>query len=426
MAAADPSAAGEARLSAGQGLAPAAGPRRRPGEERGPRPAGDRRGAGGLRLAAARDRRRERGGHGLRGPVRRRALGSRDPGAVPAGARRRLPRARRRGPRARRRPRGPDLVRAQGGGAASARAPQDASRPDRRDRLLRRQRSRGGGGLARRARARARRGRRSARAAGAGLRPPRRPRLGDPAGRARRSDRLGLADPPLHRPQGEVQVRPAQGLRAAAGRAALRHVRGRVHPPGRPLYVRGPAGRCAGRGRSRAPGDRRDRPRHRPQGWQVRPFRDRRDPDHDRSALRCLRRRCRAPAPRRGAARRPLRLFPKGQADDRRRPPPGPAAGGARPRHPVRRGAPRLGPDRRAELRRPGRADRGHAPHPGRGEALDRRAALPACAQLLHAAARARGAAADGLHRLAAAQDQGRPGRRHALRPARACSRSWR
>jgi chromate transport protein ChrA len=32
-----------------------------------------------------------------------------------------------------------------------------------------------------------------------------------------------------------------------------------------------------------------------------------------------------------------------------------------------------LGPHRHAELRRPGRPDRGHAPHPGRGEALDRR-----------------------------------------------------
>ena len=41
-------------------------------------------------------------------------------------------------------------------------------------------------------------------------------------------------------------------------------------------------------------------------------------------------------------------------------------------RDPVRRGAPHLDAHRAAELRRPGRADRGDAPHPRRGEALDR------------------------------------------------------
>ena len=69
-------------------------------------------------------------------------------------------------------------------------------------------------------------------------------------------------------------------------------------------------------------------------------------------------------------------------------------------------------------LRRPRRADRRDAPHPGRGEALDRRAAVPARAQLLHAAARPRGAAARRLYRLAAAQDEGRARRGHAVRPA--------
>ena len=51
------------------------------------------------------------------------------------------------------------------------------------------------------------------------------------------------------------------------------------------------------------------------------------------------------------------------------------------------RGGRGLGEDRRPQLRRAGRADRGDAPHSGRGEALDRRRSVPACAELLHAAA---------------------------------------
>ena len=50
---------------------------------------------------------------------------------------------------------------------------------------------------------------------------------------------------------------------------------------------------------------------------------------------------------------------------------------------------------------------------------LDRRGAIPPRAQLLHAAARARGAAARHLYRLADASDQGRADRRHAVRAAR-------
>ena len=50
---------------------------------------------------------------------------------------------------------------------------------------------------------------------------------------------------------------------------------------------------------------------------------------------------------------------------------------------------------------------------------MDRREPLPAGAQLLHPAARPRGAAARHLYRLADAQDQGRPVRRHAVRAAR-------
>ena len=60
------------------------------------------------------------------------------------------------------------------------------------------------------------------------------------------------------------------------------------------------------------------------------------------------------------------------------------------------------------QLRRAGRADRDHAQRAGRAPALDQRAALPARAQLLHAAARPRGAAARHLHRLADAPHLGR------------------
>ena len=60
------------------------------------------------------------------------------------------------------------------------------------------------------------------------------------------------------------------------------------------------------------------------------------------------------------------------------------------------------------QLRRAGRADRDHAPRTGGAEALDLGAALPACAQLLHALARPRGAAAGHLHRLADAPHLGR------------------
>ena len=72
-----------------------------------------------------------------------------------------------------------------------------------------------------------------------------------------------------------------------------------------------------------------------------------------------------------------------------------------------------------AELRRSRRADRRHASHPGRGEALGLRGPLPARAQLLHVAARPRGAAARNLHRLASASHLGRHSRRQPVHPAR-------
>ena len=72
------------------------------------------------------------------------------------------------------------------------------------------------------------------------------------AGRADRSHRLGLADPPLHRSDGaRFKFVPGTGYAAAARRAALRHVRRRVHPSRRPLHLRGAAGACRPR-RSRA------------------------------------------------------------------------------------------------------------------------------------------------------------------------------
>ena len=58
----------------------------------------------------------------------------------------------------------------------------------------------------------------------------------------------------------------------------------------------------------------------------------------------------------------------------------------------------------------------------GRAAALDLGEALPACAQLLHAAARARGAAARHLHRLADAPHLGRHRRRRRCSCCRRCS----
>ena len=88
-------------------------------------------------------------------------------------------------------------------------------------------------------------------------------------------------------------------------------------------------------------------------------------------------------------------------------------------RRAVPRGAARLAEDRPRQFRRAGRADRAHASRAGRGEALDRRDAIPARAELLHAAARPRGAAARDLCRLAHARRARRHRRRRALRAAR-------
>ena len=121
-----------------------------------------------------------------------------------------------------------------------------------------------------------------------------------------------------------------------------------------------------------------------------------------------------------------------GRATPRRRPTTGPRRGPTADERTEagvsdpRRGDAGLDADRASVLRRAGRADRGDAPHPRRGEALARRRALPACAQLLHAAARAGGAAARDLHRLAAARHARRARRRACSSSCPASSRSWR
>ena len=182
-------------------------------------------------------------------------------GAVRRGARRGLRRDRRRGARAR--PArltsdAPDGALAEI--ASAGRAAAQAARRDRRHRFLRRRTA------ARRRRRTASPGsRRRCKQEGdamsdgkrRGTPPGRAARadLGDAPGRAGRSHRLGLADPPLHRSRRALQVRARQGLRARSRRAALRHVRGRVHPRGRPLHLRGAArprrpGRPGARARS--------------------------------------------------------------------------------------------------------------------------------------------------------------------------------
>src|SRR5438067_8761928 len=81
------------------------------------------------------------------------------------------------------------------------------------------------------------------------------------------------------------------------------------------------------------------------------------------------------------------------------------------PADPLRRGVRFLGEARLHQLRRTRGADRDHAPRDGGGEKVDRRAALPPRAQLLHAAPRPGGAEARHLCGLAAARRARRAGR---------------
>ena len=86
------------------------------------------------------------------------------------------------------------------------------------------------------------RGRRhGARPASAAARVRSRPGLGDAARRACRPHRLGLADPPVHRPGRARSSSCRRKGYGREGRTPLRHVRGRVHPRGRPLHLRGAA-----------------------------------------------------------------------------------------------------------------------------------------------------------------------------------------
>ena len=103
-----------------------------------------------------------------------------------------------------------------------------------------------------------------------------RPDLGHAQGRPHRPHRERLADPALHRPEARFKFVPARGYRPEPRRAALRHVRGGVHPRRRPLHVRGAARATSALDDPALRRDRRDRPRHRPQGREVRPRRRRR------------------------------------------------------------------------------------------------------------------------------------------------------
>ena len=237
-----------------------------------------------------------------------------------------------------------------------------------------------------------------------------------------RPHRLPLADPPLRRSRRRVPVRGAgrgRGRRRALQRRAVRH-RGRVlEPSRRALHLRRDGRGVRARDRAAAAaGDDRARRRHRaarPRAGSAGPARRLARP------VAHVRRRSRAARGRHGALRRVLSLVPRRhrakrttgrptrrsrecdiavERDDRPRPMPATASASARP-FGSGCGSPLL------SLRRAGRADRGDAPHPGRGEALDLREPVPARAELLHAAAGPGGAAARDLYRLAAAPDRG-------------------
>ncbi len=201
--------------------------------------------AGGLRLAGQRDRRAGRRGLGLRGAAGRRAGRRRRCGRCST------PRATRTTPRwPAKRPRaaastasaaGDGWCRHRDAGGAAAQAarrdrrasissaPTGASRPEK---LIVRPRtpacSKEGDAMTRRKPTPA-------------ASPLRRQGLGDARARADRSHRLGLAGPPLHRSAARFKFVPGSATQPRSRRGALRHVRGRVHPRGRPLHLRGAA-----------------------------------------------------------------------------------------------------------------------------------------------------------------------------------------
>src|SRR5881396_1104345 len=132
--------------------------------------------------------------------------------------------------------------------------------------------------------------------------------VGHAPGRVRGSHRERVADQALHRSGGPVQIRRSRGLLASQERAALRHVRGRVHARRGPLHLRDPAP-AVSTARPRAARDRRDRARHRLQGREVRA---RRGP-WCRAVTRRHRPEARerrdAPPSRRGRVRQPLSVI---------------------------------------------------------------------------------------------------------------------
>src|SRR5438552_17135722 len=132
--------------------------------------------------------------------------------------------------------------------------------------------------------------------------------LGHAPGRVRGSNRECVADQALHRSGGPVQIRGSRGLLASQGRAALRHVRGRVHARRGPLHLRDVAP-AVSTGRPRAARDRRDRARHRLQGREVRPRRGYRCRAPARSHRPEARYRRYAPPSRRGRVRQPLSVI---------------------------------------------------------------------------------------------------------------------
>ena len=220
LAAADPSTAGQARLCAGQGVAAAAGAGRGDGQELGLCAASQWRDAGGLRLAGRGDRRARRRGLRLRSRAGRRPARRRVAGAV-------------RSPRATRIMRVSPQKRASSPRASTARAPDgELAEIATRRRACASSSSEivaidffgadgrePAEGLVVRPRGRLQQEERSH---DRRTRPhPRRRRskehgLGDAPGRAGRPHRLGLADPPLHRPGGALQVRAGHRLRAAS------------------------------------------------------------------------------------------------------------------------------------------------------------------------------------------------------------------
>ncbi len=263
-------------------------------------------------------------------------------------------------------------------------------------------------------------------------------RLGHPRAAQGRPHRLPLADPPLRRPRRRVPVRrPVRGAarRRALRRHALRHRRRVLEPSRARLHLRHHARGARPQVRRRsctsppscaAPIPRGSTWRRRRPGLLAaslglsRMYRD--DLAQLEAAMGlydAFYRWCRDAS--RGDAQLALHQDAGLRANAMTSIPAAatPAALDTAAAALLRRGAARLGQDRRAELRRAGRADRPHAPRAGRREALDRRAALPLGPQLLHAAAGPRGHAARHLRRLAPARREGRPRRRAPVRAAR-------